>query len=773
MPKEKSINGGELNPAIITQDDEFNKFLMTLPENQRQTPESKYYTYKMWRIAGKPKDFNQAVDMGLYHWNDNDKSYHGNSVIYDKESDVYHFLKPKDHSTVQYELDWYNKGVTTDGNGNQYELAGDSKVEWEDFRRNYYLDSSGDDYAYRRRPTLGIPDKARNGIMATLENGVKAALQNKLSSINQSLQESRVNKFNGGGNTNTSNNDKNAYRSSVRDSLISEEPKTQRDNTRAYQVSDNAFVPRDVPMRDDILLSDGITGFIPFVGDALQLADAVNDVNNQNYGRAALTAGLMLVPNIIEKPVKAIAKPLKRFITHGIDSDVFMQSMRNWKGSPMPSMAVNDMDLPVYDFGNMTFIGSDDILDNSIIFKGDGLTPTVSTVGGDNIDDVQEVMRRMKAQQNTDEYNIGEIISKEDASTLPISGEGLEKYFEAKYQDFMSWDQFKHLVTYGKLDPDLLKLIEELKIPHTNVSKEEYINTIKRIATEEGLLFKDGGNLNIFAEGGDKNNAEAEIWKRKYKDLPEGFKQAVVKLAEDLNYNSKDAEQLFDSGALRTALDAKYTHAESSRVRDNDSPTSEASSSLEEGMNSSIYNNQSKKVLPNMKYAIPYIEDLEVVIPGVGRTTTNALDTLAKYAFEAQIPLEEALGLGAQETALGAIPFGNYKNVPKDATEEERKKILEYNRALGNSSYFRNYGIIPAENMVRDFRYNISEDPISRDTPPLVHAFNYWKDGYYNRGDSNHTEDVRRKGREVMNTEVIQEWIKNSKFAQKVINLFK
>lgn len=201
MPEEREINGGELNPAIITQDDEFNKFLMTLPENQRQTPENKYYTYKMWKIAGKPKDFNQAVDMGLYHWNDNDRSYHGNSVIYDEESDVYHFLKPKDHSTVQYELDWYNKGVTTDDNGNQYELAGDSKAEWEDFRRNYYLDSSGDDYAYRRRSTLEVSNKARNSIMATLENGVKAAQQNKLSIINQSLQESRVNKFGNGGNT--------------------------------------------------------------------------------------------------------------------------------------------------------------------------------------------------------------------------------------------------------------------------------------------------------------------------------------------------------------------------------------------------------------------------------------------------------------------------------------------------------------------------------------------------------------------------------------------
>ena len=199
MPEEKSINGGELNPAIITQDDEFNKFLMTLPENQRQTPENKYYTYKMWKIAGKPKDFNQAIDMGLYHWNANDKSYHGNSVIYDEESDVYHFLKPKDHSTVQYELDWYNKGITTDDSGNQYELAGGSKAEWEDFRRNYYLDSSGDDYTYRRRPTLGVSDKARNGIMAALENGVKAALENKISSINQSLEESKVNKFGPGG----------------------------------------------------------------------------------------------------------------------------------------------------------------------------------------------------------------------------------------------------------------------------------------------------------------------------------------------------------------------------------------------------------------------------------------------------------------------------------------------------------------------------------------------------------------------------------------------
>lgn len=268
MPEERAINGGELNPAIITQDNEFNKFLMTLPENQRQTPESKYYTYKMWKIAGKPKDFNQAVDMGLYQWHDSDKSYHGTSVIYDEESDVYHFLKPKDHSTIQYELDWYNKGVTTDGNGNQYELAGNSKAEWEDFRRNYYLDSSGDDYAYRRIPTLGVSDKARNSIMASLENGVKAALQNKLSSINQSLQESRVNKFDNGGR--------------ILDGT-SEENQTLSNNSAWKTIGSTAY---DVL---ELIDPTGITSWATPEGDLRQAIEGYKQGEN-GFGKVALEA---------------------------------------------------------------------------------------------------------------------------------------------------------------------------------------------------------------------------------------------------------------------------------------------------------------------------------------------------------------------------------------------------------------------------------------------------------------------------------------------------
>lgn len=340
--------------------------------------------------------------------------------------------------------------------------------------------------------------------------------------------------------------------------------------------------------------------------------------------------------------------------------------------------------------------------------------------------------------------------------------EGTPEYIESKRyypnkQQLREWNS--HLVPY----------IDEIQ-KYLETGERPWYMLEPAVVTAE--VKSDGGNINTFATGGDKDSVEGEIWKREFKDLPQGFKQAILQLVEELNYNVEDAEELFNSGALRAPLDAKFRNTQSGRVRQNDSPTSDRSTALEDRMNTFIYN-RSDAVRPNMQYAIPYIEDLEIKVPGVGRTTTNALDSLAKYAYEAQIPLEEALGLAAQETALGAIPLINYKDIPKNATEEEKQEVKEHNRALGNSSYFRNYGIIPAESMVRDFRYNIVEDPVSRDVPPLLHAFEYWKEGNYNRGDPSHNEDVKRKGREIMSTKVIQDWVKDSEFAQKVINLFK
>lgn len=277
-------------------------------------------------------------------------------------------------------------------------------------------------------------------------------------------------------------------------------------------------------------------------------------------------------------------------------------------------------------------------------------------------------------------------------------------------------------------------------------------------------------DYNSFATGGNTENTGDSNWTLLYKDLPDGYKQVVTSLAKELNYDIKNIEEIYNSGVLKAPIQARFKGAPTARVRSNDSPTKNNSEALEDEMNKFLFNSKGRR-LPNMKYAISYIEDLEVKVPGVGRTTTNALDSLAKYAYEAKIPLEEALGIAAQETAFGALPQYNYKDIK--GTEEEKQEARNFNRALGNASYFRNYGIIPAENFVRDFRYNVVEDPISRDVPPLLHAFEYWKKGNYNRGDPNHTSDVRNKGRAVMDTKVIQEWVKNSELAQKALSLFK
>lgn len=222
-------------------------------------------------------------------------------------------------------------------------------------------------------------------------------------------------------------------------------------------------------------------------------------------------------------------------------------------------------------------------------------------------------------------------------------------------------------------------------------------------------------------------------------------------------YNSyADGGELFKDGGKK-----KQPLVAPKRVRQNDSPTSEASTKLEDQMNKWVYETIGKRG-PNPDYIIPYLKEKEIKVKGVGRVPTNALDSLAKYANKTKLPLSEALGLAAQETAFGAQPYYNYDSKVDGETISSR--------ALGNSSYFRNFGVIPAENLVRDFRYNKPDwkgEYIDSNIPPLQHAFEYYMKGDYNRGDPNHTKDVKAKGKALMTDPAIQKWMKESKFVKK------
>lgn len=55
-------------------------------------------------------------------------------------------------------------------------------------------------------------------------------------------------------------------------------------------------------------------GFVPYVGDALDVKDIGDNLSEGNYMEAGLGAGMLLLPNIIEKPLKAARRGIKKFI---------------------------------------------------------------------------------------------------------------------------------------------------------------------------------------------------------------------------------------------------------------------------------------------------------------------------------------------------------------------------------------------------------------------------------------------------------------------------
>ena len=261
-----------------------------------------------------------------------------------------------------------------------------------------------------------------------------------------------------------------------------------------------------------------------------------------------------------------------------------------------------------------------------------------------------------------------------------------------------------------------------------------------------------------FALGGDKETIN--IPNVQYRKLEKRWKKLVNGVAEKIGVSEKDVENYFNSGRLNSAIGAYYSIENGGRVRRNDSPTADESEKFNDRVNRTIYGNVKKTSAipqtgkPNMKYGIPYLIDKEIKIDGVGRMPTNALDSLAKYASITGISLQEALGLAGQETKGGANPYGN-----TNGTKEE-------NRALLNGNYFREFGFIPAEYLVRDFEYNREGHSVDRNIPPLQHAFQYYKAGKYNSNDKSHSTDVLNTGRIMLNDKDVKNWINSSEYTK-------
>ena len=199
----------------------------------------------------------------------------------------------------------------------------------------------------------------------------------------------------------------------------------------------------------------------------------------------------------------------------------------------------------------------------------------------------------------------------------------------------------------------------------------------------------------------------------------------------------------------------KPRNAQTDRKKPNTSSTDKRSENIE---------NQIYEFLPKDRspYDIPFIPKKSILINGY-TTSTNALDSLAKYAGIhnrtlqiSEKPLqsksktrpvtkEEALGLSLRETKGGVLP---YSNDSKTSEDKEAK------RAFYNANVFTAFQDIPATALVNDYHYNKT----SQSVPPLLDAFQYYAQGDYNRGDSNHTADVKAAGKEAFQNPQVQRW---------------
>jgi len=107
----------------------YKRFKDSLPDNLKNSSEDEYSMRYYWRQSGRPKSFDEAQNREhpMFTVEDNG-DVRGPSV----DSNTLRFLKPKNHPTLQKELDWYNS----------------DDPEAVEFRSEYDLDTKGKFYRY-------------------------------------------------------------------------------------------------------------------------------------------------------------------------------------------------------------------------------------------------------------------------------------------------------------------------------------------------------------------------------------------------------------------------------------------------------------------------------------------------------------------------------------------------------------------------------------------------------------------------------------------------
>lgn len=332
------------SPLLIPSDTtnvNYLKFKETLPDNLRFTPEKDYHMYEYWRLNGQPENFDQGKNT-MFWWDRSDKGWHAGSIAEDPETGIYHFMKPKHHSTVGYELDWFNKGLRTLEGGRQVPVRGKHKKFWEDFTSKYQLDTTDVDYKYipiqKKGGSIHIKKKNRGKFtdycggkvtQECIERGKKSS-NPKIRKRATFAANARKWKHANGGIIKAQEGTGNLLTphplSPVGIALNQAKAMTKTKGEQKTFVSGHevigpdgkkVFIRAEQPLQP---LEQSIAEWLPGTGDVAEIGQITNDVKNGNLGGAILGAGLMFLPGNAGKLFRKTDVPIEIIddVSHGI-----------------------------------------------------------------------------------------------------------------------------------------------------------------------------------------------------------------------------------------------------------------------------------------------------------------------------------------------------------------------------------------------------------------------------------------------------------------------